>query len=177
MNSSLSDAFDTLLGAPDQSPDFVLNETVRLVGEALHADRCFLCIRNPRTRQSRIAFVWRRDDSVPDVRSQHRDWADEVPLLREDPLYTAAYETRPAVYVNDVEAAPPEVLNRAFEARTFGHRALVHAHVVEGGTLWGILQPAVFGAPREWTETERDWLEALLPKLVGHVRAVIGLNL
>jgi GAF domain-containing protein len=173
MNSSLTDAFDALLGAPDRSPEFVLNETVRLVGEALHADRCFLCIRNPETEQSRIAFVWRRDESIPDVAPAHRAWADDAPIRAEDPLYRAALDLRPSVYVEDVETATPEVLDRAFEAAHFGHRALIHAHVVEGGTLWAILQPAVFDAPRVWTDMERDWIEKLVPKLIGPVRAIV----
>lgn len=173
MNSSLTDAFDALLGAPGQSSEVILNETVRLVGEALHADRCFLCVRNPATEQSRIAFVWRRDDSVPDVAPEHHAWADDAPILAEDPLYTAAIDLRPSVYVDDVETAAPEVLNRAFEAEHFGHRALIHAHIVAEGTVWGILQPAVFGKPRVWTDVERAWLEALLPKLVEPVRMFV----
>lgn len=165
MPSSRLNALETRLSAPDQTPEIVLNEVVRLVGEALRADRCFLCVRNPATRQSRIAFVWRRDESVPDVRPEHRAWVDETPLPAEDPLYAAALAGRPSVYVDDVLTAPPSVLNRAFEARTFGHRALVHGHVVEGGALWGILQPAVFGQPRVWTKPDRDVLETLLPRL------------
>ncbi len=171
--SPLLEAFETLLGAPDHTPQVVLNEAVRLTGEALHADRCFLCIRNPATRQSRIAFVWRRDETVPDVRPEHREWVDETPLPAEDPLYAAALAGRPSVYVDDVENAPPSVLNRDFEARTFGHRALIHAHIVEAGELWGILQPCVFDAPREWVESDRIFLEAFLPRLVPVVRAFV----
>lgn len=173
MQSSLLNAFETVLGAPSQTPEAILNEAVRLVGEALHADRCFLCVRNPATRQSRIAFVWRRDETVPDVRPEHREWVDETPLPAEDPLYAAALAGRPSVYVNDVEAAPPGVLNRDFEARTFGHRALVHAHLVENGELWGILQPCVFGQPRTWTDADRFVIETVLPKLAPVVRAFV----
>jgi len=164
---------ETLLGAPGQPPQTRLNEAVRLVGEALHVDRCFLCIRHPETRRSRIAFVWRRDETVPDVRPEHRQWVDETPLPAEDPLYAAALAGRPSVYVDDVLTAPPNVLNRAFEARTFGHRALVHGHVAEGDTLWGILQPAVFGQPRVWTAADRTFLENLLPRLVPALRAFV----
>lgn len=174
MQSSLPDALESLLGAPDQSPEKVLYDVVRLVGEALHADRSFLCVRNPDTRRSRIAFVWRRDESVPDVRPEHREWVDETPLPTEDPLYAAALAGRPSVYVDDVQTAPPDVLNRAFEARTFGHRALAHAHVVENGVLWGILQPCVFGQPRRWSPAERAWLESLLSRLAPIIRAFVA---
>ena len=173
MQSTWTDALESLLGAPGQNPETVLNEVVRLVGEALHADRCFLCIRNPATRQSRIAFVWRRDESVPDVRPEHSEWVDETPLPADDPLYAAALAGRPSVYVDDVQTAPPGVLDREFEARTFGHRALVHGHVVADGTLWGILQPAVFGQPRGWTEPDRHFVELLLPQLIPLIRAIV----
>lgn len=173
MQSTWTDALESLLNSPGQEPETALNEVVRLVGEALHADRCFLCIRNPATRQSRIAFVWRRDESVPDVRSEHSEWVDETPLPADDPLYAAALAGRPSVYVDDVLTAPSDVLNREFEARTFGHRALVHGHVVADGTLWGILQPAAFGHPRTWTEHDRIFVETLLPRLVAMIRSVV----
>lgn len=174
MQSSLLDSFETLLGAPDRPAEAILGETVRLVGEALHADRCFLCIRNPATRQSRIAFVWRRDESVPDVRPEYLEWVDETPLPAQDPLYAAALAGRPSVYVADIQTAPPDVLNRDFEARTFGHRALIHAHVVENSELWGILQPCMFDSPRAWTSTDRAFIESLLPRLVPVIRAYVA---
>jgi hypothetical protein len=67
------------------------------------------------------------------------------------------------------------VLNRDFERRTFGHRALVHAHLVdEAQQLWGILQPCVFGHPRHWTPAERAYLEAALPLLLPVVQAYMS---
>ncbi len=176
MHSSLLFTLENRLAATDDPPEARLADVVRLVGEAIHADRCFLCVRNPTARQSRIAFVWRRDDSVHDVRPEHYEWVDETPLPAEDPLYAAALACRPSVYVGDVYTAPPDVLNREFEARTFGHRALIHAHIVQNGELWAILQPCVFGEPREWTPTDRTLIEAVLPLLPDVVRAFVSGN-
>ncbi|MCC3160563.1 GAF domain-containing protein [Hymenobacter sp. 15J16-1T3B] len=141
-----------------------LNEALAHIGHHLRVDRCFLYVRDPARGRGRIALAWRLDEAVPDPR---HDWQDDTGALpQQDPLFRAALAGQPPVYVDDVEAAGPEVLNRAFERRTFGHRALIHAHILdEQGQLWGILQPCVFGHPRHWTPAERAYVEAALPLL------------
>ncbi len=81
---------------------------------------------------------------------------------------------KPSVYIEDVDKAAPDVLNRDFERKTFGHRALVHAHVQADGELWGILQPCVFGKPRQWSPSERAYVERQLPGLLAPIRAFVG---
>ena len=145
-----------------------LQHALDLIGPHLRADRCFLYVRDPQRGRGRIALVWRLDEAVPDPR---HDWqADTGDLPKEDPLFRAALATRPSVYVDDVTEAGPDVLNQEFERRTFGHRALVHAHIVENGQLWGILQPCVFGHPHHWTAAEREYLDAATPLLLPVVQ-------
>ena len=145
-----------------------LQHALDLIGPHLRADRCFLYVRDPQRGQGRIALVWRLDEAVPDPR---HDWQDDTgDLPKEDPLFRAALATRPSVYVDDVTEAGPDVLNQEFERRTFGHRALVHAHIVENGQLWGILQPCVFGHPHHWTAAEREYLDAATPLLLPVVQ-------
>lgn len=159
--TSLPPAFELLFNSPQQ-PAGILAQVVRLTGEILEVDRCFLYVRDPQAGKGRIAFCWRKNDSIPDVTEP--DWKDDTTSLPlEDPLFAAALSTKPSVYITDVETAPPDVLNRHFEARTFGHRALIHAHLIYQGVLWGILQPCVFGQPREWTAEERQLIELVLP--------------
>ena len=142
-------------------PAETLQNALNLVGPHLRADRCFLYVRNPDQGRGRIAFVWRLDEAVPDPR---HDWQDDTGNLpKEDPLFRAALAAQPSVYVDDVTEAGPDVLNQEFERRTFGHRALVHAHITNNGQLWGILQPCVFGHPRHWTAAEREYLDAAVP--------------
>ncbi len=161
--NSLPDAIDAII-IKSYAPAETLNEIVQTVGLALRADRCFLYVRQPDRQRGRIAFCWRKDDTIPDVIQP--DWqADTTDLPKEDPLFRAAIEMRPSVYVSDVETATPDVLNREFEHETFGHRALIHAHVQQNDQLWGILQPAVFGEPRQWTSDEKVAIETLLPRL------------
>ncbi|WP_310394977.1 GAF domain-containing protein [Hymenobacter sp.] len=161
-----------LLASPGLPPEARLQRTLEAVGHHLDVDRCFLYVRNPARGRGRIALVWRRDDAVPDPR---HPWQDDTGTLpHQDPLFRAALAARPSVYVEDVETAGPEILNREFEHQTFGHRALVHAHIVADQTLWGILQPCVFGRPRPWTAAERAYLGALLPPLQPVVEAYMA---
>lgn len=150
-----------------------LNQLVENVGRHLNADRCFLYIRKPEQGIGRVAFCWRRDSTIPDAIGP--DWgndSDELP--NKDPLIRAALHTEPSVYVDDVETAPPTVLNRDFEAKNFGHRALIHAHVVEGNTLWGVLQPCLFGQPRHWTAGDRAYIDTQLALLAPLIKAFIN---
>ena len=149
------------LAAPGVPPETRLQAALDLVGPEVRADRCFLYVRDPQREKGRIALVWRLDEAVPDPR---HDWqTDTGDLPQKDPLFRAALAARPSVFVEDVSEAGPDVLNQDFERRTFGHRALVHAHITEGATLWGILQPCVFGHPHHWTAAERAYLEGALP--------------
>lgn len=169
---TLSAALDDLL-SNDQTPAETLNAVVQTVGTVLNAERCFLYVRQPDQRHGRIAFCWRNDETIPDVIQP--DWQpDTTDLPREDPLFRAAIEGRPSVYVDDVETAGPDVLNQEYEHKTFGHRALIHAHIQRDGQLWGILQPSVFIGPRPWTEIEKGHLEAILPRLQPLIAAYVG---
>ncbi len=151
------------------TPAARLQAALDLVGPHLHADRCFLYVRNPARARGRIALMWRRDEAVPDPRHPWQDDATDLP--KEDPLFRAALAGRPSVFVDDVAAAGPEVLNQEFERRTFGHRALVHAHITNHGQLWGILQPCVFGHPRHWTAAERAYLDGAVSLFLPVVQA------
>lgn len=153
-----------------QPSEVTLNQVVELVGKALTADRCFLYVRQPDQQHGRIAFCWRKNDTIPNVIQP--DWQpDTTDLPKEDPLFRAAITLKPSVYVDDVETASPDVLNQKFERETFGHRALIHAHITQQGQLWGILQPCLFGQPRHWTTDEKTQIEAILPSLQPAIAA------
>jgi GAF domain-containing protein len=99
-----------------------------------------------------------RHDNVPKVYDP--DWKYEpLSLPDRDPMFAAALQAQPSLFVNDVETASPEVVNREFEAETFGHRALIHAHLCIERKLWGILQACTFDQPREWSRSDRQLIE------------------
>lgn len=148
------------------TPADTLNQVVECVGMALHADRCFLYVRQPDRGRGRTAFCWRKNQSIPDKNTLQPDWQPDTDTLpAEDPLIRAGLAMKPSVYVDDIETAGPQVLNLQFEQETFGHRALIHAHIQQDNKLWGILQPCLFGSPRHWTEEEKAQIEAILPIL------------
>ena len=171
---SLPAAIDALL-LKGQTPNETLNHVVQTVGLSLNADRCFLYVRQPDQKQGRTAFCWRKNDQVPDKNTIQPDWQpDTTDLPADDPLIRAGLAMKPSVYVDDVETATPDVLNREFERETFGHRALIHAHIQHDGQLWGILQPCMFGQPRHWTKEEKVQIEAILPRLQPVIAAYVG---
>jgi GAF domain-containing protein len=172
---ALSDTIAQLIQA-GHSPEETLKQVVAYVGRTLEADRCFLYVRQPQQRRGRTAFCWRRHPAIPDKNTIQPHWqADTDALPAQDPLIRAGLALKPSVYVDDVETASSQVLNRAFEQETFGHRALIHAHIQGDNQLWGILQPCMFGAPRHWTDEEKAQIEAILPGLQPVIEAYVGL--
>ncbi len=160
--------------ATESEPDAVFSALLPALGEVLQCDRCFLYLRNPETKIGKVPYCWRRSEQYPDVYDS--DWKEEPESLpNEDPLFAAALHTEPSIFVEDVETASPEVVNRDFEEKNFGHRALVHAHLCQDGLLWGILQPCVFGQPRVWTDFDRFVIaqieKKLTPLAVAYVKA------
>ncbi|GAB3751405.1 GAF domain-containing protein [Spirosoma pomorum] len=171
---ALVTAIDELIRI-DHSPAHTLNQVVEIVGKTLEADRCFLYVRQPYQGRGRTAFCWRKNEDIPDKNTIQPDWqpdTDELPV--QDPLIRAGLALKPSVYVDDVETAGPDVLNRHFEEETFGHRALIHAHIQADQQLWGILQPCMFGQPRHWTIDEKTQIEAILPLLQPIVAAYVA---
>lgn len=158
----------------NHAPAETLDAIVACVGQSLDADRCFLYVRQPEFGLGRTAFCWRRSADTPTKNTTQPQWqADTTDLPDEDPLIRAGLAMKPSVYVDDVETAGPEVLNRQFEEETFGHRALIHAHIQKDGQLWGILQPCMFDGPRHWTAQEKEQIEAILPRLQPLIAAYV----
>lgn len=148
-----------------QTPELLFDALLPEICAVLQTDRCFLEVRKPKERISRI-FCWRQSDRFPDMTT---DWQPEQPWENEDPLFAASLRTEPSIFVEDVETASPTVVNREFEAKNFGHRALVHAHIAKDGVLWGILQPCVFDHPRVWSESDRAIIDELTDRLLPYV--------
>ncbi|MDB5243247.1 MAG: hypothetical protein JWP57_3872, partial [Spirosoma sp.] len=116
--NSLPEAIDRLL-TEGHTPADALNQVVQYVGTALNADRCFLYVRQPDQARGRSAFCWRKNDQGPDKNTIQPDWQpDTTDLPAEDPLIRAGLTMKPSVYIDDVETAAPDVLNRQFEEET-----------------------------------------------------------
>ncbi len=152
----------------------VFAELLPLLGKKLDCDRCFLYLRNPNTNMGKVTHCWRRNEQIPEILDP--EWKLEpASLPQEDPLFAAALRAEPSIFVEDVETADPQVVNRSFEQENFGHRALIHAHLRQDGTLWGILQPCLFGKPRIWSDTDHSLItqvtQQLTPFAIAYVNA------
>lgn len=156
------------------TPAELFDALMPAIGTYLECDRCFLYLRDPNTGFGKVSFCWIRDDAIPMV--YDAEWKLEPPTLADrDPMFAAALRAEPSVIVEDVETAAPTTLNKQFERESFGHRALIHAHICHEGQLWGVLQPSIFGRPRYWTPLEQTALEqvaqAITPSAVAYVTA------
>jgi GAF domain-containing protein len=147
-----------------QTPDILLSELLRAVGEFLQCDRCFLYLYNPQNNFGKVTFCWVRSPDIPTIYNE--SWKEQpLSFSDEDPLFSAALHGKPSIFVEDVETADSQVLNRKSEEDNFGHRALIHAHIQQDGQLWGVLQPCIFGHPRVWTEYERMVINKIVEKI------------
>ncbi|MBD2042050.1 GAF domain-containing protein [Microcoleus sp. FACHB-672] len=159
----------------NSEPEAVFSALMPALGEVLQSDRCFLYLRDPHTRLGKVSYCWCRTPEFPEIFDA--DWKPEPEsLAKEDPLFAAALRTEPSIFVEDVETANPKIVNKAFEHKTFGHKALIHAHLCFDNQLWGILQPCVFNQPRIWNDFDRFVIshvtEKITPLAVAYMKAV-----
>ncbi len=146
------------------------------IANSLEADRCFLYVRDPETRFGQVASCYCRNPEVPYI-SKDKWQQEPADLLARDPMFQAALNCQSSIYVDDVETANPQQVNRDFEAEAFGHRALIHAHICEQKQLWGVLQPSVFNRPRQWTTKDRQVIETVLSQITTIVKQYVQENI
>lgn len=151
----------------EQSPEELFTALMGAIAEFLHCDRCFLYLRDPETRLGRVPFCWTRHADVPVVYDE--DWKLEPENLGDDdPMFAAALDCKPSIFVEDVTTESPDILNAEFERENFGHRALIHGHLCQNHQLWGVLQPCMMNEPRHWTIEE----QAIFVQIIERVTAI-----
>ncbi|MBE9159364.1 GAF domain-containing protein [Nodosilinea sp. LEGE 06152] len=160
--------------AQGQNTAPIMEGILAVLGQQLQCDRVFLYVRDPSSAIGRVPFCWKAQSSVPTIYDPQ--WKPEPSSLAdEDPMFAAALNAQPSIFVDDVERADPGTLNREFECKTFGHRALVHAHLCSEQTLWGVLQACTFDRPRDWSQSDRQLIEQavawLTPVAMTYVEA------
>lgn len=155
----------------------LLSALMREIVDILQCDRCFLYLRDPATRLGKAAFCYCRHQEIPNVAGN--EWSPELSssLEEQDPMFAAALSCQPSIFVEDIETATPEKVNRQFEQEHFGHRALIHGHLCHEGKLWGILQPSVFAKPRIWTTSDRQLIKAIAERTTPLVIEYVQQNL
>jgi len=154
------------------NPNVLFKTLLPEVGAYLDCDRCFLYLREPSSGIGKVPFCWVRNDNIPMVCDE--GWKPNSPSLPDrDPMFAAALRAEPSIIIEDVETASSDILNKQFERENFGHRALIHAHICCEGQLWGVLQPSIFGRPRQWTQLEQAVIEQLVQVITPSVVAYV----
>lgn len=149
------------LSSNNQTVEAILEQALPWFGEQLQCDRVFLYARSPKSQLGRVPYSWQRHADVPKIFDPN--WKLEPPSLpSHDPMFAAALQAQPSLFIEDVETASPEQVNRDFEQQNFGHRALIHAHLCIERKLWGILQACVFDHPRVWSRDDRSLTEQMV---------------
>ncbi len=165
-------SFRQLVDTSD-SPDAALSEAMELLCQLLKCDRCFLYLRDPDTRQGRVTHCYVTDSRWVDLRGAA--WIEADDIETKDPLMAIAFRTAEPVFVEDIETASADVINREYEQQEFGHRALIHAPIYSRDQLIGILEPCVFVQPRVWTAADRETVaiaqETLTPIVISYLNS------
>lgn len=156
---NLTTLFTTL-----QEPDALFTALMPALCEALSCDRSFLYVRQPDSGRGRITHCYSRHPDGEDLTGA--DWIEEGEAANTDPLMVLALNDPTAVYISDIETAPSDQLDLAYEREKFKHRALIHAPIYHEDQLYGILEPCIFDRPHEWTEADRT--------LIADVQAQLG---
>jgi GAF domain-containing protein len=157
------------------SDDVLLTRLSERYARSISADRCILFLRNPDDRRSKATHEWVRAPRFR-FRRGDRGWvAPSATLLEDDPMFAEALRNPVALYIEDVEAADPALVNREYE-RAFGHRALIHAPFYHAGKMFGILEPCVFDEPRVWSETDRLITAWVQERFAPHAAAYVAAN-
>ncbi len=151
-------------------PETLLTALLPALGEAMPCDRCFLYLREPTQNRGTITHCWSRDGRA--AAWIGADWL-EASNLPQDTLMTIALRTPIAVFVDDIETASDDVIDRTYEREKFQHRALVHAPLYQDNQLIGILECSVFAQPRRWRARDRQLIAFLQTKLAAPVSAYI----
>ena len=160
----------------DAEPDELLGALMPALSAALACDRCALFLREPESRQSRMTHAWQRK---PEYALAHadRDWqVESESLVEDDPMFAVALRDPAALYIEDVLAADPALVNGPYEVEHFGHRALVHAPIYHDGLMVGILEPCVMGAPRVWSQTDRTIVVEVQARIAPVAAAYVAAN-
>lgn len=139
------------------------------IGRALSCHRTLLFLRDPVSWQSACTHGWW--DKPQHAFSRDRGWRKQSEeLAMKDPMFAEAIVNPTALYIDDIETAGDDLVNVEYERNEFGHRALIHAPLFDGGKCYGILEPCVFDHARVWSNDDRDvteWLQARMGPLAA----------
>jgi GAF domain-containing protein len=143
-------------------PTEIQATAVRLVGEALRADRCYFAVYDLASETVRVAADF-HIDGIPSIQGVHR-FANTREMFEE--LYGGSNVS----VVNDTGHSGLSQQTRA-SVEGLQLRSCVSVAVIDGTGLHATLTAAMSGSPREWTDDDI----ALIEVVASHMRAAVEL--
>ncbi|KAH7379934.1 hypothetical protein BKA64DRAFT_713972 [Cadophora sp. MPI-SDFR-AT-0126] len=180
----LPDDLEAVFSTHQSDPEALLMAFMPVFCDHVKADRMFFQPRNPDTRVCKV-LRWRRSKDVPmpaiSGNVQPNQWFVEDKWEIEDPLWRAALNLKPSIYIEDLKKAADEgLLNIDFENKYMFHTAFIHAHAhwpplspteseasagVQRRKFYGSVQPAVFDGPRIWGPDIHELVDKCVERL------------
>lgn len=155
--------------------------TIGLV-ELLKCDRCYIYIRDPQFHNYQIPSCYCARSEVPNI--ARLQISTESHLLKADPLFAAALNCKPTIFIEDTSEATTQCDRTAIKSddasfqlhfdkgdsyggqqNYFAHKAFIQAHICLGNELWGIIQASQFDRPRPWTKFDRSTISIVTDRI------------
>lgn len=157
------------------SGDDKMARLMEVLCDVLACDRCLLFLRDPETRKTRCTHGYETDPGFAFDRPDEGWVAHPTTIETDDPMFAEALRNPEALFIEDIETAPSELVNAEYERKHFKHRALIHAPLRHDGKLFGVLEPCTMEEPRVWSADDREvtaWtMKQLTPIAMDYIAA------
>jgi GAF domain-containing protein len=159
----------------DAPGDEKMARLMQVLCDVLACDRCLLFLRDPDTRKTRCTHGYEIDPGFAFDRPDEGWVPHPESIETDDPMFAEAMHNPEALFIEDIETAPSDLVNAEYERENFKHRALIHAPLQHGGKLYGVLEPCTMEEPRVWSERDREitaWtMKRLTPIAMDYIAA------
>ena len=178
---NLPSPLDSIFADTEDLPVFFERLTIAIV-ELLKCDRCYIYIRDPQFHNYQIPSCYCARSEVPNIAQPQI--STESHLLKADPLFAAALNCKPTIFIEDTSEATTQcdrIATKSHDAsfqlhfdkensysdrqNYLRHKAIVQAHICLENQLWGIIRASQFDRPRPWTKFDRSTISVVVDKI------------
>ena len=161
---NLPSLLNTILADTEDLPLFFDN-LMYGIADLLKCDRCYLYIRDPQLLTYQIPHCYCIHPEIPNLAGSCKD-TESFYRTEIDPLFAAAMNGEPHIYLEDLEQLFCEDENSVFWRQNYSdQKALIQAHIFIDGELWGFIQAAKYDRSRPWTIFDRNIISGVVDKI------------
>ena len=137
--------------------------------DLLQCDRCYLYIRDPQKLIYQVPHCYCIHPEIPSLAQAEPD-TESFYRVETDPLFAAAINGEPHIYIENIEKLLSTDDNCVFWQRNYSdQKALIQAHIFIEGELWGIIQAAQYHRSRPWTKFDRNLISQIVDRITPMV--------